>query len=629
MAECRLQTGSAVRHTLLLLVSLLASLSAYAGTWGSRGYAQSFEVRGTLLYSADGRGVTVYDVSDPANVRQLDVESGDDESHDAAFLDDATLVLATSAGVEWFDVNADGSLDRGGRTALAGGVRRVAGNGHFVAAGGPKEIALLEMHDGVLERRRTMPARGPVRDLVFIGDFLYATYETGGLDVFNALTGVRVERIGMETPTLALDGTTLWVASGQSGLFSFDVSNPAAPRALATRADASLIDAGAIAVSGTHAYVADLPDTIRIYDITDRTLPRQIATVTDWVNVIGASGNRFFTSGVAYDRQHLPVAIGSAVRVYELSGATAALAGEYKDFAGPVSGVFTDGTLAYVVDAPYLRIIDVSKTDQPRELSSVLVPDTQDRIRVRNGLAIIYGRSNVNLVDVSDIYAPRYLSTYDSKGHPASAAALLRDTFVEGNEHSGLHIVDYSDPSRPVQIAGRIMHYHDVAAGDDAVYALQQSVFMTFDLSNRRAVVLTAEKGPIFYAQIDTVPPNVGSPEYLVTSRPEGMHVFSLRENRFAPRLIGSIDLSEPGVFGTSETSAFIAKDGSLLRLDVAAPTELVETGLRVTSPMQISAAGAKVVVADRYWLRVYGPDTAPPPAPEPEPPARRRAAGH
>jgi hypothetical protein len=47
------------------------------------------------------------------------------------------------------------------------------------------------------------------------------------------------------------------------------------------------------------------------------------------------------------------------------------------------------------------------------------------------------------------------------------------------------------------------------------------------------------------------------------------------------------------------------------------------------TSPMQMSVAGEKVVIADRYRLRVYGPDTpAPPPAPTPVP-SRRRAVAH
>jgi hypothetical protein len=41
--------------------------------------------------------------------------------------------------------------------------------------------------------------------------------------------------------------------------------------------------------------------------------------------------------------------------------------------------------------------------------------------------------------------------------------------------------------------------------------------------------------------------------------------------------------------------------------------------------PMQMSVAGEKIVVADRYSVRVYGPNTAPPPSL----PTRRRMTRH
>jgi hypothetical protein len=47
---------------------------------------------------------------------------------------------------------------------------------------------------------------------------------------------------------------------------------------------------------------------------------------------------------------------------------------------------------------------------------------------------------------------------------------------------------------------------------------------------------------------------------------------------------------------------------------------------MRVASPMQIASANGKIVVADRYSLRVFGPNTAPPPPPtQPETERRRR----
>ena len=131
---------------------------------------------------------------------------------------------------------------------------------------------------------------------------------------------------------------------------------------------------------------------------------------------------------------------------------------------------------------------------------------------------------------------------------------------------------------------------------------------------------------PTHYLQIDTIPPNSAYPTHLVTTRNDGVDIWSLVPDRFAAHKIAFTDLPRPGVFGTSESAAFVAYDGTLLRVDTAG--KMTPTGLRVTAPMQISAAGAKLVVADRYALRVYGEDTAPPPPPPATPPAKRRAVG-
>jgi hypothetical protein len=49
-------------------------------------------------------------------------------------------------------------------------------------------------------------------------------------------------------------------------------------------------------------------------------------------------------------------------------------------------------------------------------------------------------------------------------------------------------------------------------------------------------------------------------------------------------------------------------------------------TTMHVIAPQQIATANGKVVVADRYSVRVFGPQTT---APPPQPPARRRVASH
>jgi hypothetical protein len=353
--------------------------------------------------------------------------------------------------------------------------------------------------------------------------------------------------------------------------------------------------------------------------------PRELTTLRDWAGVAVADASRLFVAGSILDAEKKIYATGAAVRAYDAG--TLALIGEVRDLAGPVSGVWTDGSIAMVVDPPYFRVLDVSKTESPREIASLRIEDAQESVRVKNGLAIVYGRAKVHLIDVTNIYRPRYLGTWDTQGHPPSAAAIAGDTIVEANEHSGMHVLDYTDPAQPVQIAGRIFHYHDAAAGDDAAYLLMRSTTITVDLRDRTRVVTTrVDVTPLNYLQIDTVPPNAAFPRALVLRSTTGISIMSLVENRFVPTPVTIIPFAQPGLFGTSDRGAYITRDGSLHYLDLASPGTPADTGLRVTSPMQISVAGEKIVVADRYRVRVYGPDTAPPPAP---PPARKRAVRH
>lgn len=620
--------GAAVRQLLVFLTTVLFATSLLAGMWGSRGVSHTFELRGDRLYVADGRGVSVYDVADPAHVQRLDVEIGDDESHDLAIAG-GRLYLATSGGVEWFSVGTDGTLSREGRAENLGFVNRVAARGDYVVAGGGKSIYVLAWEQGELHQLRTYATRSAVRDLTFVKDFVYAGFDGGGVTVYSPEAAGAVAMISIESPTFDVDGETLWIASNQSGLQSFDVRDPASPQFIA-RVGKNEIHAETVAVANGRAYVMERPDIVRIYDVEDRTAPRLIHVLRDWTHVIDASGNRLFLSGTIIDGEDLPFATGIPVRIYDTTNASApTILGEFHDLAGALSGVFTDGTLAWVSDPPYFRIIDVSQTDAPRELSSIFIPNIQDHVRVRNGLAILYGRSDVNFIDVTDPYAPKYLGEFESQGHPPSSAAILKDTVVEANGASGLHIIDYSDSAHPVQIAGRIMHYHDLVAGDDAVYTFHQYAWVILDITDRTRVVDRQIRDAVQFLHIDSVPPNSAYPEFLVLSDSDGLQTYSLREDRFDPKFVAKAPLAHPGVFGTSATSAYIERNGTLLRLDMTRPTEFVDTGLRVTSPMQISASGEKVVVADRYSLRVYGPNTAPPPPPPPAPPIRRRASRH
>ena len=613
-----------MRYLVRLLVLALLTTAAAAqpqGIWGERGISRRFVLRGDFLYAADGRGVSVYDVADPRVIRRVDIESGDAETFDLAFAGEAELVVATSQGIDRF-AHDGGTLTRLPSVGVRGGTSRVAATATRVAAANDRNLLILERAPNGLTMVNQIPFDQPILALAISGNIVFVAVERSALFAIDINTGATINATAVGAVDLAVSGSTLWAAAGLRGLFAIDI----ATQTIKGVAGGGELRLSRVAASGSRVYAIEAPDRVHIFDGSKPAEPRLIASMTDWADVIAASGTRIFVAGGVIDPRGFRYETGAPVRIYETADAAApVLAGEYRDLAGPISGVATDGSIAYVIDAPYLRVLDISTTTEPKEMSSILVPDIQDHIRVKNGLAINYGRLYVVLIDVANPRKPRVLGKWHTDGGGAGFAALLRDTFVEANQYSGLHIVDYSNPDEMVQIAGRIFHYLDVAAGDDAVYTIQSATFLTLDITDRTKVVdRTVHMGRFF--QVDTMPANAAFPHHVVLRSGTGLAVFSLLEDRFDPRPLGFVPLDGIDIFATSDTSVYAASGGKVHRLDVPGASAFVETDMVATSPMQMAVAGEKVVIADRYRLRIYGPDT---PAPPPPVIARRRAVAH
>lgn len=586
--------------------------------WGSRGISERFVVSGDLLYAADGRGVAVYRVANPAAIERIDVELSDDRTLDIV-LAGTDVFAATSRGLRRYAVAQNGTLSFVEAFVESEAATRVAADARWVATAVGQRIVIRERAGTTLAPLREIVFQNPVRALIFAGGILYAGIEREGVYVFDPLREEALTTLALNAGGFAQQGNVLWVAAGAAGITSLDVSFPREPRVTGNSGggEVNVMD---VAVAGTRAFGLQRPNKLYAFDISSTAAPRQTASLTGQYNAIAARGDSLFSAGSDVDAFGLDRSTGVPVRVH--NAASLQVAGEYRDLAGPVSGAATDGSLAFVVDPPYFRVIDVHKTASPREIASIVVPGIQDRVRIRRNLAIVYGRGLVNLIDISNPYKPRHIGTYDGLGTPPSAAAIARDTIVEANYASGLHVVDYSDPKNAVQIAGRIWHYFDVVAGDDAVYAVLQNTLLVIDLTNRFQVVDAYHNTDIGALQAELAPANAPQPTRLLVRTPTAIHVFSLA-NRFQPVQIGVVPVAGAGIMGTTDTAGWFELNGTLAQIDLANPTTFSLTDFRLNAPMQIAGSGRKLVIADRYSLRVYGPDTAPPQPP----PGKHRAA--
>ena len=609
---------------LILFSSVVAALGQ-SGQWGSRGISRRFVVQGNLVIAADGRGVAVYDVSDAANIRRLSVVETAAESIDVAVLNGTDVIVATGARLERFSLSPNGTLAPASSIATTASI--LASNGHSVAGATNSEIVVWQPTENGLVSVARFTTMAPIASLAWHGDTLLAAVPGIGIWPFDP-SGARQPLVIPENAhDLAVDGDTLYIAAGGTGLAIYDLHDESAPRFLG-RVSGEL-NLTRIAASGGRAYAIQPSDTVDVFDVTLPTTPLLAATIRQPAAVIVASDARLYVAGSIVDRFGLTTETGVPLRIYDESDSAAPRAiGEFDDLAGPVSGIATDGTLAYVVDHPYFRVLDVSSTAAPRELSSIRLDSSGDRIRLLGKQLIVYGRGDVELLDVSNPYAPRPMKVWHSQGSPPSNSAFLRDTIIEGNRSSGLHVVDFINFSDPTQIGGIKQHYWEVvAAGGDVAYvSYETSALVAVNAADPRAPYF-ASSTPFGMVRAEIVPATESRPSLLLALGFDGMHVFSLADP-LHPVEIVIVPMPPDAIFAANSTTAWVALDGTISTLDLSNPghSSLTPTTMRVVAPMQLAATeGGKVVVADRYSVRVYGPDTAPPPPP----PSPRRRPSH
>src|SRR2546426_1115001 len=470
----------------------------------------------------------------------------------------AALILFFSA------VAAPGQSGQWGSRGIS---RRFVVQGNLVIAADGREVVVWAPTGPIpttksLARVGQFTTMAPMSSLAWHGDTLLAAVPGIGIWLFDPSGAREPSVIPENAHDLAVDGDTLYIAAGGSGLAIYDLHDESAPRFLG-RVSGEL-NLTRIAASGGRAYAIQPSDTVDVVDVTLPTTPVPVSTIRQPAAVIAASDARLYVSGSIVDRG-LTTEMGVPLRIYDASDPAVPRAiGEFDDLAGPVSGIATDGSLAYVIDHPYFRVLDVSSTVAPRELSSIRFDNLGDRVRLLGKQLIIYGRGDVQLLDVSNPYAPRLVKVWHSQGSPPSNAAFLRDTIIEGNPFSGLHVVDFINFFDPTQIGGIKNHYFEVVAdGADVAYVSYGGTeLVAVNVADPRTPYF-AWSAPLGMVRAEIVPATESRSSLLLALGLDGMHIFSLAD-ALHPVEIAIVPMPPDAIFAANSATAFAALDGTI-----------------------------------------------------------------
>jgi hypothetical protein len=612
-----------IRLALLLLLVPIA-LAAQSGVWGLRGISQRFLVDGNFVIDVDGAGFSVYDVSAPDSVRRVSRIETSDESIDGS-ISGNDLVVSTRSAIERYTIQTDGSAVQTMHAPVTG-VTMIAWNGKLLAGRTSSGILIWRpAGDGTLPNTGAYPTTGTIKSMAWKGDALFVAIADIGIRIIDGNTSQDISYIPEPSRALAISGNTLYSASGGDGVAVIDVSNPAAP-VITGRALAGTLNLQNIAVAGTRVFAEEPPNRIHIVDASSAA-PREVATMTEPAQAMAASGDRLFVSGPTFTGLVNDISdSGKPLRVFNVANATPSLVAEVPDANGALAGVATNGTLAFVSDPPFFRVLDVSTTESPREIASLQIDGYQPHVKSMGTQAILYGTGDVQLIDVSDPYRPKVVKTFHSLGHSPSYADFVATGILEGNSFTGLHLVDFIDyPDPGIVNAFKIHPVNVVANGGHWAYVGLGAVFGVFSYPAPNVGIHVQDIGATTL-DMAFAPATTSHPDALIV-RGDDLLVFTLTDPA-NPIAVGSVMSPPAGPLGAFGDSILIGSSGTMTRMDITNLTNpfLAATTMHVVAPQQIATANGKIVVADRYSVRIFGPQTA---APPPPPPIRRHVAGH
>ena len=617
---------TAPRRFFLLFLSafVLASpqLAGQTGTFGSRGITRRLLLRSGLIADVDGRGLSVYDVSNPSSIRRIDSVETEQESLDATFAGD-DLFLATRRDLQRFRRDAAGRLVLVAQFPIV--VPRVSSNDRLLATASGNSVHIYDAANrGSLPLVASYTAGAAVSALAWHGDDLLIAVQDAGVIVFSGTTQQPIGSIGENAVDLLVQGDRLYTASGRNGVAVIDIADIASPRLLG-RASPGASFVSRVAASGNVLVAAETPDRFDVFTLSPQGEPSLAKIVDQPTEAMVAGNGRLFMSGSSISSYRLESGSGLPIRIFDLTRPSAPIVlGEFHDLAGPLSGVATDGSSAFVADPPFFRVVDVSRTTMPREIATLSLDEPQPYVKLLGHHVILYGNGDAQLIDVSDPFHPRSIGTFHSGGHPPSTAAIAGSGVLEGNPYTGLHVIDFFHYSSPAQTAGVRTHPYDVVADGGPVAYIsrerQDLLVIALPATNDAHI---AKVIPLPVTSLALAPATPSHLPLLLARTTTAIHILLLADP-LQPVEIGSVPQVSGGVFTADGDHAFIANGGSITVVDLTNPSSpsVSEGAMRVVAPTQVAAAGGKVVVADRYALRIYGPDT-----PEPHSSLLRRRA--
>ncbi len=316
-------------------------------------------------------------------------------------------------------------------------------------------VATLDVHPGLVRHIESVDER--VYCLSGINSSPVSSAVVSIIDVRTPESSRVVSEFGVTSLQLemAVDGTTLYLATDDRLIDVYDVSDPEAPtlqgsfvseypvsRLYSIRVVDGVLYAAGSLENERHLLILDVRDPGEIEMIAEVPVPG--------AEEIHVSGDLAFVAGGA----------DSGLLIFDVSDpAVPVMTGSLEGMYYTARDLRSSGHILCAAMSPgstrgELKLIDVSDPANAFEVGSIGIPSWPSGMRIANDLAYVVHQSGVEVVDISDPTTPGRVSAYPSRGDAYAMALTPGGTLVYPSVNGTanpveLHVVDTNTLPQP------------------------------------------------------------------------------------------------------------------------------------------------------------------------------------
>jgi hypothetical protein len=523
--------GSISDYSNTLAVQTLAKPTpnlSLVGFLSDIGSSRDVAVIGNRAYLAsDPFGVVVLDVTNPSAPSVLGSQHPTGPAAQIAVVNGLAVAAGTPRGTDIVDVR-DPAYPRV-LSSVAGSSADVAASGSFAYLASGGDLKVVDLSDPYAARVvSTVVTPGIAYSVAVSGTKAVVADASSGISVVDIANPYSAYLAG----TLQLSGTS-WKAAAAGNvayvatnnpvaLYAVDISQAASPRVIGTISTGySVLD---VTVSGSRVFLSEDGSGMTVVDATNPASMRilmhysasQVGTLPQ--GVCAANGLLYIAgNGLGFNVVNLtdvasPTVVGSLSQVasgYEsamLPSLNAAVVGggsggtdiidltlpDYPKLATKLPDLTADiaasGSFAYLASAGDLKVVDVSNPYAARVVSTVVTPGIAYGVAVSGTKAVVADASRgVAVVDVSNPYSAYLAGTLQLSGTAWKAAAAGNVAYVATSNPAALYAVDITQAASP-RVIGMISTGYsilDVMVSGSRVFLSEDGSGMTVvDVTN-------------------------------------------------------------------------------------------------------------------------------------------------